>query len=112
MRHIRVAVSIALLLIFSNGCTKPLENAIIGKWKEEGQQREMEYFADKTFSFSEGSQPIIGGIWTALSEHRIKLDPKVGGLTAAPFVFENVQVSGDHLTLMAFGKRVTLIREK
>ncbi|RXK81134.1 hypothetical protein EST62_12135 [Chlorobaculum sp. 24CR] len=86
-----------LAAIFLAGCSKPTEEAIIGKWEEEGKAGEfIEFFHDKTFLISTGKEQ-LSGKWTKVGEDRIKADITTLGTTVT-MLFEEIRISGNQMT--------------
>lgn len=75
---------------------KPLEQAVVGKWSEEGHPDSgFEFFPDKTFSLANKEMP-LNGTWVVLGERRIKAD--VTFLGTVLILFDDVEISGDRMS--------------
>ncbi len=98
-----------LSAILLAGCSKPIEEAIIGKWGE-GKHVNFEFFHDNTFLFNDGSKQ-LSGRWMMVGDDRIKADIPVFGTTVT-LVFEDIEISGNKMTLTSKGKKGTLNRIK
>lgn len=94
--HVRIVqVHYVALIIFStllvSGCSKPIKEAIVGKWSQ-GPSDYFEFFHDNTFIvFSSGEQG--SGRWIEVSDDRIKAD-----LDDRTIFFEDIKISGNQIT--------------
>lgn len=98
------------------GCSKPIEKAIIGKWKEDPKGdfpdfdsdsgMLVEFFNDNTVLLY-ASEP--RGTWAKIGDNRIKIDIKI---TKSTLLFDDIRISGNKMetTLNMSSPRGTLNR--
>ena len=101
-------VFLILATIILAGCSKPTEEAIVGKWEEEGQF--IEFFQDSTCLMNNGKQR-LSGRWTKVGDDRIKVETTMLGTTST-IVFEDIAISGDKMTFTLNGDKLTLNRKR
>jgi len=103
------AVTLLLIALLITGCSKPIEEEIIGKWKDD--RGYIEFFQDYTYIMFDGNKQ-FSGRWTKAGDDRIKGEFTVIGTTAI-LMFENINVSGDKMSLSINGSSpATLTRDK
>lgn len=67
------------------GCDKPIEEKIIGKWKEALIFQYVEFFPDMTFSLDliiddiKNQNKMVNGKWIIMDDKRLKMDAILNG---------------------------------
>jgi len=104
---IATALTISILAL---GCSKPPEQAIIGRWDEDGKPGFIEFFSDNTFLVANGKTQ-LSGRWTKVGDRRIKAEVSVLGMTKV-LVFDDIEISGDKLSFVLDGSAGNFRRKR
>jgi len=90
-------------MCFLAACSRPMEEALIGKWKWDEGKQDFEFFHDNTFLIAiHGINDKITGKWIIVGENRVKGEIVSPGTTST-IMFEDLEISGDELRMTIVG---------
>jgi len=107
MQYLAKAILPSLIVCLIAGCGKPLEEAVVGTWKDKNHSGEYTVIQqDHTVALVAPGRS-VSGRWEKISNDHLRLDLGVTFLH-----MEKIKISGDRMTFQSDGMESTLIRQK
>jgi len=101
------AILPVILLLACVGCTKRIDEALIGKWGDKGQPGFLEFNADHTFVYS-SPERTWSGQWSKIGNSSFKLQ---GSDTPTPLLLVDVKISGNQMEFTLGGHSEKMSRK-